>query len=87
MCEEILIMESNGVQTKEHGRKLCVPSSRNGVHGMNFFTKTIVPLRSTIGFVPKFKKKKFKRCRMFFQNFSINGVIAKEIHLSKVKGV
>jgi hypothetical protein len=24
MCEEIFFMEENGVQKKEHGRKLCV---------------------------------------------------------------
>jgi hypothetical protein len=29
MCEEMLFMETNGVQTKEHGRKLCVGSSRS----------------------------------------------------------
>jgi hypothetical protein len=34
MCVEMLFMESNGVQTKEHGRKLCVANSHRGVHGM-----------------------------------------------------
>ncbi len=29
MCEEMLFMETNGVQTKEHGRKLCVANSRS----------------------------------------------------------
>jgi len=49
------------VQTKEHGRKLCVTSSRSGVHGMismnkplNFFIKIVVPLRCNVGFVSNF---------------------------------
>jgi len=27
MCEEVLFMETNGVQIKEHGKKLCVASN------------------------------------------------------------
>jgi hypothetical protein len=27
-------METNGVQTKEHGGKLCVANSRNRAHGI-----------------------------------------------------
>jgi hypothetical protein len=32
MYEKMLFMETNGVQTKKHGRKLCVASSCSGVH-------------------------------------------------------
>jgi hypothetical protein len=41
MCEEMLFMEVNGLQTKEHGRKLCVASSCSGVHGMISMNKPI----------------------------------------------
>ncbi len=34
MCEEVLFMKKNCVQTKEHGRKLCVASNCSGVHEM-----------------------------------------------------
>jgi hypothetical protein len=34
MCEKMLFMETNGVQTKEHGKKLCVTNSHSGVHGI-----------------------------------------------------
>jgi len=63
MCEEVLFMESNGVQTKEHGRKLCVASSCNWSSWNNFheqtsrlFIEMVIPLKSIVGFVSKFKK-------------------------------
>jgi len=56
-------MEANGVETKEHGRKLCIASSHrwsssNNFHGQasRLFIKIVVPFRSTIGFVSNFKK-------------------------------
>jgi hypothetical protein len=56
-------MEANGVQTKEHGRKLCVAnshrwSSLNNFHEQAFrlFIKIVAPFRSTIGFVSNFKQ-------------------------------
>jgi hypothetical protein len=54
-------MEANGVQTKEHGKKLCVVnnySSWNNFHeqASRLFTKIVVYLISTIGFVSNFKK-------------------------------
>jgi hypothetical protein len=62
MCEEMLFMEANDVQTKEHGRKLCVTNSCSGIHGMismnkplGVFIKIVVPFRSTIGVVSNFK--------------------------------
>jgi hypothetical protein len=39
MCEEMLFMKANGVQT--NGRKLCVASSPSGVHGINFKNKPL----------------------------------------------
>jgi hypothetical protein len=51
------------VQTKEHGRKLCVASSCKGVHGrifyehaFGFFIKIVILLRSTIGFISNFEQ-------------------------------
>jgi len=48
---------------EEHGKKLCVVNSRNGVHGiismnkpLDFFTKIVIPLKSIIEFVLNFKK-------------------------------
>jgi len=41
MCEEVLFMEVNGVQTKKHGRKFCVASSRSGIHGIIFMNKLL----------------------------------------------
>jgi hypothetical protein len=62
MCEEVFFIEENGVQTKEHGKKLCVTSSCSWSSWNNFheqasrlFTKIIVPLISTIGFVSNFE--------------------------------
>jgi hypothetical protein len=62
MCEEVLFMEANGVQTKEHGRKLCVASSCSWSSWNNFheqasglFIKIVVPFRSTVGFISNFK--------------------------------
>jgi hypothetical protein len=82
------------VQTKKHGRKLCVRSSCSWSSYNNFqeqafglFTKIIISLRSTIGFVSNFKQFNFRRCKMFFQNFNNIKVVARELHLLKVKGV
>jgi len=36
MCEKMLFMETNGVQTKEHERKLCVASSHSSNWWNNF---------------------------------------------------
>ncbi len=36
-----VIHGSKGVQTKEHGKKLCVASNRNGVHGMISMNKPL----------------------------------------------
>ncbi len=33
MCEEVLFMGKELCVNKKHGRKLCVASSRSGVHG------------------------------------------------------
>ncbi len=41
MCEEKLFMEANGVQTKGHGRKLYIVSSRSGVHGIIFMNNPL----------------------------------------------
>jgi hypothetical protein len=71
MCEEMLFMESNGVQTKKHGRKLCLASSHswnswNNFHERAFglFIEIVIPLKSIVGFVSKFKKFKF-RCKIW----------------------
>ncbi len=62
MCEKMLFMETNRVQTKEHGRKLRVINSHSEVHGiifmnkpLDFFIKIVVPFRSIVEFVSKFK--------------------------------
>jgi hypothetical protein len=62
MCEEVLFMEANGVQTKEHGKKLCVTnncswSSWNNFHeqASKLFTKMVVLISSNVGFVSNFK--------------------------------
>jgi hypothetical protein len=34
-------METNGVQTKEHGRKLCVDSSCSGIYGIISMNKPL----------------------------------------------
>jgi hypothetical protein len=34
-------MEANGVQTKEHGKKLCVENNCNGVHGIISMNKPL----------------------------------------------
>jgi hypothetical protein len=52
-----------------------------------FLFKIIVPLKSAVGFVSNLKKFKFRRCRRFSQNFSIIGVVVRELHLLEVKGV
>jgi hypothetical protein len=41
MCEEVLFMKKNCVQTKEHGRKLCVASNCSGVHEMISMNKPL----------------------------------------------
>ncbi len=46
MCEEVLFMEVNGVQTKECARKLCVASNHNGIHGM-------IPMNKPLEFLLK----------------------------------
>ncbi len=63
MCEKMLFMEANGVQTKKQGRKLCVINNHNEVHGiismnkpLKFLTTIIVPLISTVDFFSNFKK-------------------------------
>ncbi len=55
-------MEVNGVQTKKHGKKLCVTNSHSWSLWNNFyeqasrlFTKIIIPLKSTIEFTSNFK--------------------------------
>jgi hypothetical protein len=55
-------METNGVQTNEHARKLCAVSSCswsswNNFHEQAFglFTKIIVPFKSNVGLVSNFK--------------------------------
>jgi hypothetical protein len=55
-------METNGVQTKEHERKLCVVSNRswsswNNFHEQAFrlFIEIVVPFQSIVGFVSNFK--------------------------------
>jgi hypothetical protein len=63
MCEKMLFMETNGVQTKKQGRKLCVTNSHSEVHGiismnkpLKFLTKIIVPLISNVDFFSNFKE-------------------------------
>jgi hypothetical protein len=58
----MLFMEVNGVQTKKHGKKLCVTNSHSWSLWNNFyeqasrlFTKIIIPLKSTIEFTSNFK--------------------------------
>ncbi len=58
----MLFMETNGVQTKEHERKLCVVSNRswsswNNFHEQAFrlFIEIVVPFQSIVGFVSNFK--------------------------------
>ncbi len=41
MCEEMLFMETKGVQKNEHGRKLCVASSHSVVHRMISMNKPL----------------------------------------------
>jgi hypothetical protein len=56
-------MEANGVQTKKQGRKLCVISNRNEIHGiismnkpLNFLIKIVIPLISILDFFSNFKE-------------------------------
>jgi hypothetical protein len=42
MCDKVLFMETNGVQTKKHGSKLCVASNRSGIHVMISSNKPLV---------------------------------------------
>jgi hypothetical protein len=41
MCEEVLFMEVNGVQTKKNGRKFFVANSCSGVHGIISMNKPL----------------------------------------------
>jgi hypothetical protein len=41
MCEEMLFIKANGVQTKEHGGKLCAVSSHSGIHGIISMNKLL----------------------------------------------
>jgi len=54
---------------------------------LDFFFQIIVPPKSTVGFVSNLKKFLFKRCRRFSSNFSIIGLVVRELHLSEVEGV
>jgi hypothetical protein len=47
----------------------------------------VVSLKSTVGFVPNFKKIQFKRSKISFQEFSIIGFFARELHLLEVEWV
>ncbi len=93
MCEKLLFMEKMCAK-KEHGRKLCVASSCSGVHGrisMNkpldsyfkylFLSNPLLDLSQTlISF-------SLGGVECFFQNFSIVGFVARELHLLEVEGV
>jgi hypothetical protein len=47
----------------------------------------VVSLKSTVGFVPNFKKIQFTMCRISSQKFSIIGFFARELHWLEVEGV
>jgi hypothetical protein len=62
MCEKMLFIKANGVQTKEHGGTLCVTTSHswsswNNFHEQSFglFTKIVFPFIFTVEFVSNFK--------------------------------
>jgi hypothetical protein len=83
MCGEVF-MERVCAKIK-HGRKLCVASTCNKTSG--FFVQLVVPLKSTVGFVPNLNWFLFRRCRRFFPNFSIIRFAVRELHLLEVEGV
>jgi len=47
----------------------------------------VVPPISTVGFMSNLKLFLFRRCRRFFPNFRIIGLVVRELHLSEVEGV
>jgi hypothetical protein len=47
----------------------------------------VVPPKSTVGFVSNLKEFLFRRCRRFSLNFSIIGLVVRELHLPEVESV
>jgi len=51
MCEEMLFMETNGVRTKEHGKKLYVVNNFNVVHAHTSMNKSLDILLKYLFFI------------------------------------